>query len=439
MRALGIPGLSLAVVHNGKTIKAQGYGLANVTHDVPARPQTVYLLASITKSFTAAATMKLVEDRKLALADPLAKHLPDAPEAWKGITLRHLLTHTAGLRDRFEGPSAEEWLLSYSTERMYRAARETPTDFPPGTRWQYSDQGYFLLGMIIEKVTGKSYRQFLTERLFRPLGMTATTTIRQEEIVKNMASGYTRKGDTLLHSHRRTDYGLVSHFGLLSTVTDLARWAAALDSGTLLKRETLAAMWTPAALKDGTRVQTALGAYGFGWFLDERNGHRIIQHGGSTGTAFWHLPDDRLTVIVLTNLEALAGGDATGIARQIAALYVPGATWAAMRPKPDPSPGLTARLKAELRRLAEGNPDLSLYAADSGPVVRAAALQQSEFYRSIGPLQRLVFLGEREAKAPGKKPQGRTCIYRAVYQRLTLHYTVALDPDGKIRSLTGEP
>jgi D-alanyl-D-alanine carboxypeptidase len=437
MQALGIPGLSLAVVQNGKSIKVQGYGLANVEHDVPARPETVYLLASITKSFTAAAIMLLVEDRKLTLADSLTKHLPDAPEAWKGITLQHLLTHTAGLRDRFEGPSAEEWLLDYSTERMYRAARETPTDFPPGTRWQYSDQGYFLLGLIIEKVTGKSYRQFLTERLCRPLGMTATTTIRQEEIVKNIASGYTRVGDTLLHNHRRTDYGLVSHFGLLSTVTDLARGAAALDSGALLKRETLAAIWTPAALKDGTQVHTPLGAYGFGWFLDERNGHRIVQHGGSTGTAFWHLPDDRLTVIVLTNLEALAGGDGTGIARQIAALYVPEATWAAMKSKPDPDQELTDRLKAELLRLAEGQPDLSLYASDHGPVVKAAAQQQAEFYRSIGPLQRLVFLGER--KAQGENRQDRTRYYRATYQRLTLHYTFALGPDGKILSLTGEP
>jgi CubicO group peptidase (beta-lactamase class C family) len=108
MKALGIPGLSLAVVQNGKAIKLQGYGLANVEHNVPARPQTVYLLASITKSFTAAAIMQLVEERKLALTDPLTKYLPDAPEAWKGITLQHLLTHTAGLRDRFEGTSADD-------------------------------------------------------------------------------------------------------------------------------------------------------------------------------------------------------------------------------------------------------------------------------------------------------------------------------------------
>jgi CubicO group peptidase (beta-lactamase class C family) len=433
MQALSIPGLSLAVVRNGKTIQVGAYGLSNVEHDVPARPETVYLLASITKSFTAMAVLMLVEEGKIVLDEAISKHLPDAPAAWKGITVRHLLTHTSGLRDRFESPSAEEWRLNYSTEQMYRAARETPTDFSPGERWQYSDQGYFLLGMIIEKVSGKSYREFLTERLFRPLGMTATTTVRQDEIVKHMASGYTRAGDTLAHNHRRTDYGLVSHFGILSSAVDLARWAAALQGGKLLKKETLAAMWTPTVLKDGTPFHGPLGAYGFGWFLAERNGHRIVQHGGSTGTAFWHLPDDRLTVVVLTNLEALAGGDAPGIAKRIAALSVPDATWAAMKPKPDPDPALTKKLKAEIVRLGDGKPDLTLYTPEYGQSLRSVIEQQAEFYNAIGPLQQFDYLGRREHGT------SRLLFYRAAYRQLALHYTVALDPDGRITLVTGEP
>jgi CubicO group peptidase (beta-lactamase class C family) len=185
-------------------------------------------------------------------------------------------------------------------------------------------------------------------------------------------------------------------------------------------------------LWDGTTAYSPLGSYGFGWFLDERNGHRIVQHGGSTGTVFWHLPDDRLTVIVLTNLEATAGGDAPGIAQRIAALYAPEATWAAMKPKPDPDPPLTAKLKAELIRLAAGKPDLALYTADYGPAVQAAAAAQVPFYRSIGPLQRFDFLGERAA---GK---GKERFYRATYQRLTLHYRVVLDAEGRISQLAGE-
>src|SRR5439155_17833184 len=114
---------------------------------------------------------------------------------------------------------------------------------------------------------------------------------------------------------------------------------------------TLAAMWTPATLRDGTPANGGMGSYGFGWFLDERNGHRLIWHAGATGTAFWHLPEDRLTVIVLTNLELAAGGDALSIAKQIGALYIPDATWTAMKPRPDPDPALTQKLKEELVRL----------------------------------------------------------------------------------------
>lgn len=432
IKGLGIPGLSIAVVRDGKVVKAAGYGLANVELDVPARPETVYLLASVTKSFTAIAVLMLVEEGKIGLDEPISRYLPDTPAAWKGITVRHLLTHTGGLRDRFEGHQAEDWLLNFTTEAMYRTARETPTDFPPGERWQYSDQGYFLLGMILEKVSGKSYRVVLTERIFKSLGMTATTTVRQSEIVKNIASGYTRVGGTLYHNHRRTDYGLVSHFGILSTVLDLAKWDAALDGEKLLKQATLKQMWTPGTLKDGTTVRSPMGAYGLGWFLSERNGHRIVMHGGATGTVIWRLPDDRLTVIVLTNLEMLAGGDAPGLAKDIAALYVPGATWAAMKPQPDPDPELSRKLKEEVLRLAEGKPDLSLYEAHYGPVVKDAIQAQLDFYKGIGPLKQFVYLDRRGA---GK---ARTLFYRGAYRDLTLYYSIGLNAEGKIDSMMGE-
>lgn len=178
---------------------------------------------------------------------------------------------------------------------------------------------------------------------------------------------------------------------------------------------------------------TPLGAYGLGWFLDERNGHRIVQHGGATGTAFWHLPEDRLTVIVLTNLEALAGGNASEIASRIAALYVPDATFSAMKPKPDPDPALTQKLKAEILRLASGKPDLSLYAADFAAALQSALAQQVALYQTIGSLRRFDYLGQREA---GKR---HIILYRAAYSQVTLYYTIALGPDGKITSITGEP
>ncbi len=398
------------------------------------KPETVFLLASITKSFTATAILMLVEEGKIDLDEKISCYLPDTPEAWSGITVRHLLTHTAGLKDRFEGKTAADWLLNFTTDQMYQAACSQPPDFKPGEKWQYSDQGYFLLGRILEKVSGKTYRQFLKERIFQPLGMTATTTINQAEIIPDLASGYTQVNGTLYHNHRRTDYGLVSHFGIVSSALDMAKFDAALAGDRLLKPATLEQMWTPVKLADGStpRVMGGYG-YGFGWFLNDIFGHRIVLHGGSTGTAFWRMPDDHLTVIVLTNLEQLAGGDATSIAKAIATLYVPGISWSAQKPQPDPDPKWSETLKAELMRLAEGNPDVSLYTPEYGPAVRGATQASKAFYASIGPLKTLVFLG---SKSEGK---GRTLYYRANHREMPLFYTVVRNGEGKIASLVGEP
>src|SRR5258708_9772941 len=148
MQGRHIPGLSLAVVRDGKVIKSQGYGLANLENSVPATPDTVYLLASMTKQFTAMSILMLAEDGKLSIDDPINKYLNEPPDAWKDITIRELLGHTAGLKDRFEEDTliADKWRLAYSTDQLYQAARSRPLDFAPGVGWQYSDQEYFLLG-----------------------------------------------------------------------------------------------------------------------------------------------------------------------------------------------------------------------------------------------------------------------------------------------------
>ena len=198
MQGRHIPGLSLAVVRDGKVVKVQGYGVANVEHSVPATPETAYLLASMTKQFTAFSILMLAEEGKLSVDDPISKYLQDTPDTWKDITIRELLGHTAGLKDRFEEDTliGDKWRLAYSTDQLYQAARSRPLDFAPGAGWQYSDQGYFILGVIIERVSGMSYRDFLKKRIFEPLGMNTSTTIRLREIVPHMASGYALKGET---------------------------------------------------------------------------------------------------------------------------------------------------------------------------------------------------------------------------------------------------
>src|SRR5438477_6351227 len=175
-----IPGLALAVARNGKIVKVRGYGIANLEHDVPVTPDTVFELASVTKQFTATAIMLLVEEGKVQLDDPVAWHLPRAPQTWKAITVRHLLTHTSGLPGLGSGLKAL-WgsgpRMRYGTAEMFDAATKDELSFPAGERHQYSDVGYILLGMIIEAASGQRYRDFLAERFFRPLGMSATSVI----------------------------------------------------------------------------------------------------------------------------------------------------------------------------------------------------------------------------------------------------------------------
>lgn len=174
-----IPGVALAVVKNGQVIKAQGYGLANLELNVPVTPESVFELASVTKSFTATAIMMLVEEGKVGLDDKISTYLVNAPDSWRDITVRHLLTHTASLSPNQEETRENSELANYTSAEMFEGISEWSLDFAPGERWQYFDPGYFLLGMIIEEQSGKRYREFLRERIFEPLGMTKTTVIDQ--------------------------------------------------------------------------------------------------------------------------------------------------------------------------------------------------------------------------------------------------------------------
>ena len=426
-----IPGLAFAIVKDGKVVHEGAVGVASLTYDVKATPKTPFLLASITKQFTAAGIMRLVEEGKVKLDEPIGTYIGDVPEAWKPITVRHLLTHTAGVKDRFEEKDFSLWRLKYTTQAMMDAAKATPVDFAPGKGWQYSDQGYFLLGRILELASGKSYRDYLQESFFRPLEMTATTTSLQTEVIPGLAEGYSLAGGKHIHNHRRTDYGLVSHFGIVSTVGDLAKWAIALTAGKALKPESVRQMWTNGKMGDGTDIVGAGGAYGFGWFLDEFNGHRIVQHGGASGTAFYTLPDDRVAIVVLTNLEQLSGGNATALATSIAKIYVPGLAWANIKPLADQKQETAMTAEVE-RVMTGGDATADLYDPTYWRAFQPAVRAQKASLANFGKPKavELLFVKTRGAT--------RTLGYRFAYPVLTLYITVGIGPDGKIRQLGAE-
>ncbi len=431
MKSNHVPGLTLAVLRDGKPIKMRAYGLANVEYNVAAKLDTPFLLASMTKSFTAVSIMMLAEEGKLRLDDPISKYLEDTPTQWNGITLRHLLSHTAGLKDRFEevpyDPS--KWKINYTTGDMYKAASSTLVDYKPGETFQYSDQGFFLLGMIIEKVSGVTYPEFLKTKVFDPLGMKTSSAVRLGRIVKGMAAGYGLVGGTLYHNNRRTDYGMVSHFGIISTVSDLAKWDAALYGEKLLKHTSIDPMWESSRLSNGSAAYTPYGAYGLGWFVDRFNGHRSVGHGGSTGTAYLRFPEDKISVIVLTNLEQISGGDAPGIALEIARTLIPALNWQNLQPKEPTQVALASTLRSAMETMAEGKFGEGTYNSYFGKSLKPTLPQQKQGLSALGKLNKLE---ELEVLDWGKGHLGR---YRLNYNVAPLYATAWFDPEGRIAFL----
>jgi CubicO group peptidase (beta-lactamase class C family) len=312
-----IPGISIAIVKNGEIVKAKGYGLANVEWNAAATPETVYQSGSVGKQFTATLVMMLVEEGKLGLDDPITKYIPEAPGIWKGVTIHHLLTHTSGISSKYD----EQINLhqDYTESELTKLIAGNPLDFQPGEKMSYSNAGYVMLGIIIHKATDRFYGDLLEQKIFKPLGMSLTRIINERDIIPNRAAGYIfLSGELKNQGWVSPSLNSTADGNLYLTVLDLAKWDAALYTEKLLKQSHLNEMWTPVKLANG-RTEP----YGFGWFLHNANGHRVIEHSGAWQGFHAHISryiDDKLTVIVLANL-ARAGTNE--IANGIAAIEIP--------------------------------------------------------------------------------------------------------------------
>lgn len=314
MRKEHIPGLSLAVIKDGRKILAKGYGLANVELQVPVKAETIFQSGSMGKQFTAMAVMMLVEEGRIQLQDKINKFFPDSPPSWNEITIRHLLTHTAGTTDY---PDDFDFRRDYTEDELLKRAMAIPLAFAPGEKWSYSNLGYVVLGILIRKVTGKFYGDFLQQRIFRPLGMSRTRVISEVDIVPNRAAGYAFvNGELKNQSWVSPSLNTTADGALYFTVLDLAQWDAALYTEKLVRKSTLAEIWTPVKLNNGKTHP-----YGFGWAINQNAGHRIVEHGGAWQGFKSYIAryiDDRLTVVVLANLAQANPGR---IAHRVAELY----------------------------------------------------------------------------------------------------------------------
>jgi len=313
-----IAGLAIAVIKDGKTVKTSFHGLANLEWNVPVSADTVFEIGSITKQFTAACILLLAEDGKLSLEDKISSHLANTPPAWSNITVRHLLTHTSGIKN-YTGLDGFELTRHMNQAQFIAKIGSYPLDFQPGNSWSYCNSGYNLLGFIVENASGRGYWDFLRERIFTPLEMTNSTSRLPRLIVPHRAAGYELANG--LHINR--DYDLTDLFSagaIISTITDLEKWNTALDAGSLLNASSRKEWWTPAKLNDGSTKN-----YGFGWNLEQLDGHRNIGHGGATSgfsATIQRFPDDHLAIIILTNADET--GIAIALARKVAPLFFSG-------------------------------------------------------------------------------------------------------------------
>lgn len=396
MKRQHIPGLALGV-YSDET-RTRGYGLANVEWDVPVQSDTVFQSGSVGKQFVATAVMMLVEEGKIGLDDSLVKYFPDAPKTWENITVRNLLTHTSGLgeyeSDERTKPGGPFYLrLDFTEEQLYKNIAAMPLDFQPCEKWSYRNTNYVLLGMLIHRVTGESYGDFLQSRIFKPLDMTTTRIISEEDIIPRRAAGY-RLVDGELKNQEWVSptFNSTADGALYFTVQDLSKWDAALYTGKLVRKSTLEQMWTPVTCSGGKKYP-----YGFGWSVQESNGHRLIEHGGAWQGFSSHISryiDDRFTVAILTNLDA-GHCDARRIAHAVAMLYLPDLR---MKPIADTEPQVGALLRKTLTELAGGNANLESFA----PEERSAWMPErirglSGKLKSFGPLTSLSLLESKNA------------------------------------------
>jgi CubicO group peptidase (beta-lactamase class C family) len=321
------PGAAVLVLKDGRVVLERGYGLADLSSRSRIGPNTNFRLASVSKQFTAMAIMLLVHDGKLHYEDRLTDVFPDFPEYGKSITIRHLLQHTSGLQD-YEDlmPAADpgipvEQIQIQDAGVLDLLKKQTSTKFTPGTRWDYSNSGYVVLGLIVQKLSGKSFPDFLRERIFLPVGMTNTVAyVRGRNQISNRALGHSFEDGKWKQTDQSPTSATLGDGGIYSSLEDLAKWDRALREHALLSGREMEAALTPVKVPEGqaTEPDGSPAAYGFGWFLNPYKGNKRMWHYGETigfRTAIQRFKRDDLSIVILCNRADL---NPTALALQVA-------------------------------------------------------------------------------------------------------------------------
>jgi CubicO group peptidase (beta-lactamase class C family) len=416
-----IPGAAVGIMQHGQLVRAAGYGYANIEHQVPVHPDTIFQSGSIGKQFTAAAVMLLVEDGKVKLDESIRTYLPKAPKRWAPITIRRLLTHTSGMA----GDPGFDLRRDYSDDELLEILYKLKLDFAPGARWSYSNSAYVLLGLMIRKVSGETYGDVLAKRVFGPLHMSTARVISDRDIVPNRAAGYEVTDTAILNQDWVAPTGNSTADGALYlTVLDYAKWEAGMHAGKVLKPDSWAQVYTPVRLNSGKSFP-----YGLGWMLETVAGQPVYQHGGSWQgfqTFFIRYTGDAIAVVVLTNSSS---GNPESIARGIAARYEPKLALPPGVPVEDREPAVTERLQRLIEQIVTGKLDARQFSQFTPEEV----VQYAEYNRSR--LQPLGALQELKLFRRSELGDDASYNYRARFANGLMDVAFVLDPGKKVSQL----
>lgn len=430
-----IPGAAVAIVRDGKVVLTKAYGAADIEAKVSADENTKYEIGSVTKQFTAEGIMMLVEDGKVNLEDSVVKYLLDVPEIWKSVTVRQLLNQVSGIKN-YTAVNKIVLEKEYTAKEILDMVRDLPLEFEPGTKWQYSNTNYYLLGLIIEKASGKSYADFMKERIFKPLGMNSTFVNTSGLKIEKKAAGYSPNKDGW---HLQAPANPTQPFAagaIVSTAADMAKWEIALETGKLLNKNSYEQMWTSGKLADGKLTN-----YGFGWQVSKIGEVDFFGHnGGIAGfsSQILRFPKENLSVAVLVNG---ATRETDKLAYTIAGLYLPKVAEAlAEREKKvnetaaDTDEATTKFLRETLEKFAAGEDVKDRFTPDA-----QANLFPDKAAQLKGLLSNFGAIKSFELVMDETIPQGKRRSYRVSFAAVKVRFTFAVTPEGKIASLALRP
>lgn len=377
-----VPGVAVAIMRNGEVVLTKGYGFADLEHRVPVTSRTVFQSGSVGKAFTVMAVLMLVDDGRVQLEAPLRTYFPEAPATWDALTVRHLLEHTSGLPGY---PDDFDLRKDRSEDELFAMIRDQPLGFAVGARRGYSNLGFITLGILVRRVTGMFYGDFLAERVFRPSGMPTARVISEADIVPDRARGY-RLVDGVLRNQEwvAPTLNTTADGSLLLSALDLAAWDAALHQRRLLSTDSYTRMWTRLVTTDGMEQP-----FGFSWQMPDVGSARLIEHsGGWQGfTAnYSRYPATGLSVAVFLNRRAV---DPIQVTRGIQQIFHPELSIGGMPAISEPDPEMAAFVRAFVADVAANRMRAAQFAAPLAEEILAGADRAAERFRSYGALQRI--------------------------------------------------